>query len=147
MKGTIGHTFGEKHHPYTYRSWKAMQERCTSPRHHRYRHYAGRGISIDPRWRDFRNFLQDMGERPLGMTIDRIDNDGDYRKENCRWATMVEQRHSRREPKLDLAKVTEIIRRRAMGQRPVDIARDFGISQPTVSNIFAGRIWRRISSA
>jgi hypothetical protein len=82
-------------HPL-YSVWCAMRDRC---RHHR--HYAGRGIAVCARWGGsdgFRNFVADMGERPLGTSIDRTDNDGDYEPSNCRWATSTEQNRNRRKP-------------------------------------------------
>lgn len=78
-----------------------MLERCHNPKARHYRYYGGRGISICPEWDtrqggSFTNFLRDMGERPEGTSIDRIDPDGDYEPGNCRWATPKEQVANRR---------------------------------------------------
>jgi hypothetical protein len=74
----------------TYNTWRGMKERCDNPKAIRYKDYGGRGISYCERWEDFMNFLEDMGERPEGLAIDRIDNDGGYSKENCKWSTYSE---------------------------------------------------------
>jgi hypothetical protein len=68
-----------------------MRQRCLYPRSKKYPRYGGRGITICERWSLFANFLADMGERPAGKTLDRVDNDGNYEPGNCRWATSAEQ--------------------------------------------------------
>lgn len=81
----------------TYRSWQDMKKRCYNPKHEKYSRYGGRGIIVCERWIDsFENFLADMGERPLGMTIDRWPNkDGNYEPGNCRWSTQKTQTNNR----------------------------------------------------
>lgn len=80
----------------TYYSWKSMISRCFWTGNPSYVRYGGRGIKVCSQWKDFRNFLFDMGERPRGTWIDRKNSDGDYKKSNCRWATPKEQENNKR---------------------------------------------------
>ncbi len=87
---------GESDSP-TYRIWIGMKKRCSQD-HKYFRNYAGRGITICDEWKhSFPNFLRDMGIRPEGMSLDRINNDGSYEPTNCRWATLSEQSRNKRQ--------------------------------------------------
>lgn len=80
----------------TYSSWQAMRTRCRCKKHGHYKNYGGRGIKVCDRWQVFDNFLADMGERPDGCSLDRIDPNKDYEPGNCRWATKKEQMRNMR---------------------------------------------------
>lgn len=82
--------------PREYSTWRNMLGRCEDPKHVKYPLYGARGIKVCMAWHDFERFLADMGPRPAGTTIDRIDPDGHYQPGNCRWATTLQQRHNRR---------------------------------------------------
>jgi hypothetical protein len=73
-----------------------MIHRCRNPNSPIYHHYGGRGITVDPKWDTFMGFLEDMGKAPDELTLDRIDNDKGYSKENCRWVTMAVQANNKR---------------------------------------------------
>lgn len=96
---THGHVSGGKHSP-TYTAWRNMLDRCRNPNREDYSRYGARGISVCLDWDYFQNFLEDMGECPEGLTLDRIDSAGDYCPDNCRWATMKEQQRNRRNNRL-----------------------------------------------
>lgn len=80
----------------TYISWKQMKQRCLNPNTPDYKNYGGRGVTICDKWIKFAGFYEDMGERPDGLTLDRIDNNGSYCKENCKWSTRAEQNRNKR---------------------------------------------------
>lgn len=76
-------------------SWSNMKSRCNNPNVPCYSYYGGKGIKVCNRWNSFESFLEDMGERPEGMTLDRIDSNKDYEPTNCRWATRLTQSQNR----------------------------------------------------
>jgi hypothetical protein len=107
-------------HPL-YDTWLNMNSRCHNPSNPAYSRYGGRGIAICSRWSDFANFAEDMGSPPApGMSVDRIDNNGDYSPENCRWADDVEQGNNKRN--------NRIVDTPRGSMTAAEAARSFGIS-------------------
>lgn len=129
-----------------YRSWQMMKNRCLNVRAEDYEYYGGRGITIDPRWHEFDAFLADMGRRPtLAHTLERKDFDGPYCKDNCEWATREEQARNRSYAKLSLRKARKIRALYATGKHfQYELARQFNVSQRTISLITRNETWREI---
>ncbi len=91
-----GHTRNGRPSP-TWHSWASMRQRCSYPKARCYEDYGGRGIKVCARWEDsFENFLSDMGEKPRGYVLDRIDNDGNYKPSNCKWSSTRESSRNKR---------------------------------------------------
>lgn len=84
---------------YLYVTWKQMRKRCNNPNYKEYHNYGGRGIKVSPEWDDFWVFVEDLGDRPEGHTLERKDNNKGYSKENCVWATHKEQNNNTRKVK------------------------------------------------
>jgi hypothetical protein len=79
-----------------YASYHQMIRRCYEPKHNRFHRYGGRGITVCDRWRySFQNFIADMGQCPVGLSLERVDKDGNYEPGNCKWATRIEQANNR----------------------------------------------------
>lgn len=85
------------HGTKTYRAWKSMMARCETASASHFEYYGGRGIKVCERWHRFENFIEDMGECPPEMSLDRIDTNGNYEKTNCRWATREQQCNNKRD--------------------------------------------------
>jgi DNA-binding XRE family transcriptional regulator len=126
----------------THASWTSMRQRCLNSNAPKYHLYGGRGVTISDRWlgeHGMSNFLADMGERPAGTSLDRIDPEGNYEPGNCRWATPIEQRRNRRDVKLTQADVDWIRSGTGLTQR--EMAERLGINPSAVSRIVRGESW------
>lgn len=121
-----------------YYSWASMIQRCTNPARNVYALYGGRGISVCERWALFDNFLADMGERPSGTSLGRIDPDGDYSPKNCEWQSDATQSRSRRNNKLS-PEIAGEIRKSSESHR--SLARRYGVSRVMIDRVVRGEAW------
>jgi hypothetical protein len=125
-----------------YGTWTAMRHRCSNSNSTNYHLYGARGIRVCDRWDDFALFLQDMGPKPSKKhSIDRIDNDGNYCPENCRWATAKQQSHNSRRCVLSVGSASEIRRMRSAGAGFLLLAELFGVTRTHVRRVCNGTAW------
>ena len=119
-----------------------MVQRCTNPERNSYGLYGGRGIQVCARWQSFDNFLKDMGARPEGTSLGRIDPNGGYTKGNCEWQTAAQQSRSRTNNKLTESAAQAIRTLYAAGnvsQR--QLGRAYNVSKTMIRNVVTGRAW------
>ena len=154
MSGTVRMVGGLKttDHPL-YCVYYGLISRCTNKNVPNYHRYGGRGIKVCERWlNSFSDFVADMGPRPPGTSIDRINNDGNYEPSNCRWATHAQQQINRDMPrgernnmsKLNDDCVYAIRRQLEIGTSQYTLARWFNVTQANISEISRRRTWRHV---
>jgi hypothetical protein len=137
-------THGQSHTP-EYNVWQMIKQRCYNKRAPNYKLYGGRGIKVDPCWiNSFETFLADMGPRPaIRYTIERVNNNGDYSKSNCIWATRKTQGYNRNTNKLDLSTANLIRQLYATGHyTQIYLAEEFGVGEGTISEVITRKRWQ-----
>ena len=104
---THGHSVNHMSSP-TYKKWSDMKQRCLNPLNSNFKNYGEKGIIVCERWLTFENFLSDMGESSKGLTLDRIDSNGDYSAENCRWISWIENNRNKSRVRLNSSQVSQV---------------------------------------
>lgn len=136
----------KKLYPDIYARWVSMRVGCGCESHAQYSRYGGRGIYVCKEWGSFKTFLKWALESGYSknLQIDRVDNDGGYCPENCRWVTAKVNTRNTAIPKLNEEKVRRIKDMLASGEMQKTIAKMFGVTQPTISAISTGYTWSDI---
>lgn len=112
-------------HPL-YSTWGNMWQRCFNKQHKNYPQYGGRGITVCQRWLTFANFVLDMGNKPAGFTLDRIDNNGNYEPSNCRWASVSTQQYNKRPYKNNISGIPGIFYQKSLDRYQVKYKQRYG---------------------
>lgn len=136
-----GATVDGKKQTVEYSTWAGMRSRCNDPKDKAYHRYGGRGIKVCERWNDFINFLSDMGEKPEGHSIERINNDLGYSPENCKWATHIEQSRNKRTSAYSEIQARIVLGMLSKGFRGIHVSKLTGIDEGTIANIKNGYSW------
>jgi hypothetical protein len=131
--GPVPKKFVSDQEKRTYQSWADMRNRCRNARHRRYGFYGGRGIKVCERWDSFAAFVEDLGLKPDGLTLERLDNNGDYEPDNCKWATYREQNKNTRS--------TTVYEYRGRRQTIEEWADEVGMPRSTLSERIHGYGW------
>jgi len=126
--------------------WKNMNQRCTNPKRPDYKHYGGRGICICDEWcgeNGFQNFIRDMGFKPEeNSSLDRIDNNGNYNKDNCRWVTQIEQKRNRSICKIqNMEQANQIREEYKNGIKTKDLALKYNCSKSCINRVLNNTTW------
>ena len=132
---------GLTYHP-SYTVWWGMMQRCYSSNAIGYKYYGGRGIKVCDRWQaSILAFYEDMGHKPDGCQIDRIDNDGNYEPNNCRWVTQKENLRNRRGVVLNMGQAIKIRHLHKKGIIPKELAKSFDVSLSTIYFVLSNKTW------
>lgn len=140
---------GEKHNRFkhgmfgtpTYKSWSCMKSRCLNPNNSDFPNWGGRGITVCDEWMEFANFFRDMGVKPDGYTIERLDVNAGYCKANCTWADRVTQGRNRSFNKMNSETAALLKRRRKEGLSYEALSQEFGLSINQTGRICRGEAW------
>lgn len=129
-------------------TWHGMLDRCHNPDAPNFKDYGARGISVCGRWRDsFEAFYEDMGPKPAGHSIERVNFQGNYEPGNCRWATILDQNRNKRDVVLTASIVADAKKRHAAGESVARLAREAGVKYHTMYQAIRGKSWKEIEAA
>ena len=134
-------------YPSTYNSWNHMKQRCYNPKNKDFSRYGGKGITVCDRWKgSFKAFLEDMGARPKGTSIDRIDNNKGYEPTNCRWTDSITQKRNMSRVKLNVELAAYIKAYYNQGGNIASLSRRLNINEATIRNVCQGITWKDVKA-